>query len=152
MTDSKERFWETKSLKDLSSEEWEALCDGCAKCCLIKLEDEETGEIFPTRLHCRLLDDSSCRCSDYANRKQKVPDCVILTPKSVAELKWMPKSCAYRRLHEGRPLADWHHLVCGDRMEIHRRGQSIIGQTVSEDEVFDEDQIDWIFDWEDAES
>lgn len=149
MAEKIERYWETKSLAEFSQNEWESLCDGCAKCCLIKLEDEETGEIHPTRLHCRLLDETNCRCSDYENRKAKVPDCVILTPKSVAELKWMPESCAYRRVHEGRPLASWHHLICGDRMEIHRQGQSVIGQTVSEDEVFEADQVDWIFDWGD---
>lgn len=152
MGDRTDRFWERKHLSELSKVEWESLCDGCAKCCLIKLEDEETGEIFPTRLHCRLLDEKTCQCSDYANRKQKVTDCVILTPQSVAELNWMPESCAYRRIHEGRALADWHHLICGDPMEIHRRGHSVIGQTVSEDDVFDEDQVDWLFDWEDNAS
>ena len=141
-------FWETKSLTEMTPQEWESLCDGCAKCCLIKLEDEDSGDVAYTRLHCKLLDADLCHCSDYANRKAKVPDCVILTPKSVSELKWMPKSCAYRRVHEGRGLEDWHHLVCGDRQRIHEVDKSIVGQTVSEETVFEEDQIDWIIDWD----
>ncbi|HIG23899.1 YcgN family cysteine cluster protein [Henriciella sp.] len=141
-------FWETKSLTEMTPQEWESLCDGCAKCCLIKLEDEDSGDVAYTRLHCKLLDADLCRCADYPNRKAKVPDCVILTPKSVSELKWMPKSCAYRRVHEGRGLEDWHHLVCGDRQRIHEVGKSIMGQTVSEETVFEEDQIDWIIDWD----
>ena len=141
-------FWETKRLEEMTPEEWESLCDGCGKCCLLKLEDEDSGEIAYTRLHCRLLDSGLCQCSDYENRKAKVPDCVILTPQKVSELKWMPRSCAYRRLHEGRGLADWHHLVCGDREQIHREERSIRGKTVSEDTVLDEDQIDWIIDWD----
>lgn len=141
-------FWETKSLTEMTPQEWESLCDGCAKCCLIKLEDEDSGDVAYTRLHCKLLDADLCRCADYKNRKVKVPDCVILTPKSVSELKWMPKSCAYRRVHEGRGLEDWHHLVCGDRQRIHEVGKSIMGQTVSEETVFEEDQIDWIIDWD----
>lgn len=141
-------FWETKKLEEMSPAEWEAICDGCAKCCLLKLEDEDTGEIAYTRLHCRLLDEATCRCADYENRKAIVPDCVILTPKSVGELKWMPKTCAYRILHEGKPLPDWHHLISGDKSLVHRAGHSIAGRTVSEDTVLDEDQIDWIVDWD----
>jgi uncharacterized cysteine cluster protein YcgN (CxxCxxCC family) len=141
-------FWETKKLDEMTSQEWESLCDGCAKCCLLKLEDEDTGDVAYTRLHCRLLDSGLCRCSDYENRKSQVPDCVILTPRSVAQIKWMPESCAYRRVNEGRGLADWHHLVCGDPGRIHEEGRSIRGQTVSEDTVFEEDQIDWIIDWD----
>lgn len=144
-----DRFWDSKKLEDMSQTEWEALCDGCAKCCLIKLEDEDSGEIAYTRLHCKLLDGRTCRCSDYENRKSKVSDCVILTPKSVAELKWMPDTCAYRLIHEGKPLYDWHPLISGDPMKVHRDGHSVIGQTVSEEDVFEEDAIDWIFDWSD---
>ncbi|RIJ18210.1 YcgN family cysteine cluster protein [Henriciella mobilis] len=141
-------FWETKQLSELTREEWESLCDGCGKCCLLKLEDEDTGEVAYTRLHCRLFDPETCSCSDYENRKEKVPDCIILTPQSVSDLKWMPKSCAYRRINEGRGLADWHHLVCGDRNRIHEKGHSVLGRTVSEDSVLEEDQINWIIDWE----
>lgn len=142
------RFWETKRLPDMTPQEWESLCDGCAKCCLLKLEDEDTAEIAYTRLHCRLLDEQTCRCSNYPDRKKHVPDCVILTPKSISELKWMPQSCAYRLIHEGKSLPDWHHLISGDKALVHTGGHSIIGHTVSEDTVLEEDQIDWIVDWE----
>jgi len=140
-------FWKTKRLGEMTREEWESLCDGCAKCCLLKLEDEDTGEIAYTRLHCKLLDAGTCRCSDYANRKAKVPDCVKLTPRKIEETRWMPRSCAYRLVAEGRDLPDWHHLVCGDRDRIHREGHSIMGRTKSEETVLEEDQIDWIVDW-----
>lgn len=140
-------FWKTKRLDEMSEQEWESLCDGCAKCCLLKLEDIDTGEIAYTRLHCRLLDAGTCRCSDYENRKAKVPDCVKLIPAKIDEIKWMPRTCAYRLVHEGRDLPDWHHLVCGDRERIHREGHSIMGRTKNEDTVLDEDQIDWIVDW-----
>lgn len=143
-----ERFWETKRLEEMSPEEWELVCDGCAKCCLLKLEDEDTGEIAYTRLHCRLLDADTCRCSNYAQRKRHVPDCVTLTPKTISEIRWMPDSCAYRVLHEGRQLPDWHHLICGDRSRVHTTGNSIRGRTVSEDIVLEDDQIDWIVDWQ----
>ena len=145
MTD---RFWETVKLEDMTVDQWEAVCDGCAKCCLLKLEDEDSGEIAYTRLHCKLLDSETCKCADYENRKTHVPDCVILTPKSVSELKWMPKSCAYKVLHEGGRLPDWHHLLSGDKDAVHAKGQSIKGRTVSEETVLEEDQIDWIIDWE----
>lgn len=141
-------FWKTTSLEDMSPEQWESLCDGCGKCCLLKLEDEDSGEVAYTRLHCRLLDASTCRCSDYENRKAKVPDCVRLAPDNVGALKWMPRTCAYRVLAEGGDLPDWHHLVCGDRNAVHRLGHSILGKTLSEDAVLEEDQIDWIIDWE----
>lgn len=140
-------FWKTRRLDQMSTAEWESLCDGCAKCCLLKLEDEDTGEIAYTRLHCRLLDAGTCRCSDYDNRKKFVPDCVKLTPKKIEEIKWMPRSCAYRLIAEGADLPDWHHLVCGDRDRVHTEGHSIMGRTKSEDTVLEEDQIDWIIDW-----
>lgn len=145
-------FWETKRLEEMSSAEWESLCDGCAKCCLIKLEDEDTGDIAMTRLHCKLLDAETCRCSDYTNRKTHVPDCVILTPKDVSELRWMPKSCSYRLINEGKPLPDWHHLRSGDTERIHEVGASIMGRTLSEETLFDPDDADqiaeWIVDWD----
>lgn len=140
-------FWKIKSLTEMTTEEWESLCDGCAKCCLLKLEDEDTGEIAYTRLHCKLLDAGTCRCSDYENRKAIVPDCVKLTPKKIDEIKWMPRTCAYRLIAEGQDLADWHHLVCGDRDRIHREGHSIMGRTKSEETVLEEDQLDWVVDW-----
>ena len=138
----------------MSRAEWEALCDGCAKCCLIKLEDEDTGEIATTRLHCKLLDAESCQCSNYSERKKHVPDCIILTPQTVSDLAWMPPSCAYRLIHEGKPLPDWHYLVSGDRELVHKVGASIMGRTLSEDTLFDPDDAEqiaeWIVDWDDA--
>ncbi len=145
MTDN---WWETVPLKDMSEDQWEALCDGCAKCCLVKLEDEDTGEIAYTRLHCKLLDAETCRCSNYESRKQFVPDCVKLTPDNLGALKWMPKTCAYRLIHEGKPLEDWHPLISGEQSSVHRQDHSIMGRTVSEDTVFEGDEFDWIVDWE----
>lgn len=143
-----EPFWKTTPLDKMDRDQWESLCDGCGKCCLLKLEDEDTGDIAYTRIHCKLLDSKTCQCSDYANRKSKVEDCVKLTPAGLEEINWMPKSCAYRLIRDGKDLPDWHHLICGDKERIHAEGQSIKGRTVSEETVFDEDQIDWIIDWE----
>ena len=140
-------FWKTKKLTEMTPKEWESLCDGCAKCCLVKLEDEETKELFFTGLHCKLLDGTTCRCSDYPNRKKYVPICVKLTPEIVETVDWLPESCAYRLVHEGKDLHDWHHLVCGDREEIHRRGWSARGKTVTEEGVDDEDAINYVIDW-----
>jgi hypothetical protein len=138
----RDRFWERFGLGELSREEWEALCDGCGKCCLHKLEDEETGRLYRTNVACRLLDGTSCRCSDYANRKARVPDCVSLRPGLVAKLEWLPSSCAYVRVDRREPLPAWHHLVCGDRERIHEVGASVRGWTISEDEAGDlEDHI-----------
>ena len=125
-------FWKTKRLDQMSVEEWESLCDGCGRCCLVRFEDEETGEISPTRVSCKLFDSNTCRCVDYARRKRHVPDCIKLTPWNIEALEWMPKSCAYRRLHEGRPLAWWHPLVSGRPETVDEAGVSVKGQTVSE--------------------
>ena len=125
--------------------EWESLCDGCGLCCLVRFEDEETAEIIPTRVHCQLFDAGACACSDYANRKQHVPDCIKLTPHNIEALEWMPKSCAYRRIHEGRDLAGWHPLVSGDPESVHRAGVSVRGQTISESALADpEDALDFV--------
>lgn len=141
-------FWKRKTLDQMTRKEWESLCDGCAKCCLVKLEDEDTGALAYTRLHCRLLDGSTCQCSDYKNRKKYVPDCVQLTPEVVATVDWLPETCAYRLVHEGKDLPGWHHLVCGDRERIHEEGHSIRDKTVSEEGVPEDDQDDWVIDWE----
>lgn len=129
-------FWE-KPLGELSRAEWEALCDGCGKCCLHKVEDEQTGAVTGTNVACRLLDRNSCRCSNYRGRRAFVPDCIRLTADSVPRLPWLPSTCAYRLRAEGKPLPDWHYLVSGDRETVHRSGISVRGWTVSEDEAGD---------------
>ena len=136
-------YWETKRLDEMTDAEWEALCDGCGLCCLVRFEEEDTGEVVPTRVHCKLFDPDVCRCSDYENRKQHVPDCIKLTPQNVEQLAWMPKSCGYRRVHEGRGLAWWHPLVSGDPETVHAAGVSVRGETISENELDDaEDALD----------
>ena len=130
-------YWETKSLRQMTGPEWESLCDGCGLCCLVRFEDEDSGEIIPTRVHCRLLDAGTCTCSNYVGRRKHVPDCIKLTPQNVDQLQWMPLSCAYRRVNEGRGLADWHPLISGDPESVHRAGVSVRGETISEDELED---------------
>ena len=129
------RFWDDKPLAALDRAEWEALCDGCGKCCVHKLEDEETGELFPTNVACKLLDRHSGRCSNYRHRRAFVPECVRLTPKLAATLDWLPDTCAYRLRAEGKALPDWHPLNSGDPESVHRAGISVRGWTVSETEA-----------------
>lgn len=124
-------FWEAP-LASLDAGQWEALCDGCGKCCLHKLEDEDTGRIYPTNVACRLLDLTTARCGDYKHRRRHVPDCLTLTQSKVDDLEWLPQTCAYRLRAEGEPLPEWHYLVCGDRDAVHRAGESIVGWTVGE--------------------
>ena len=130
-----DKFWETKTLAELDRGQWEALCDGCGKCCIHKLEDEETGDLYPTNVACRMLDRRSGQCKDYRNRRAYVPDCVRLTVKNVFTTDWLPSTCAYRLRANGEKLPDWHYLVCGDREAVHRAGESTRGWTVSEDEA-----------------
>jgi hypothetical protein len=140
----REPFWRRKTLEQMTVAEWESLCDGCGLCCLVRFEDEDAGEVIPTRVHCQLFDAGACACTDYANRQKYVPDCVKLTPGNIQALAWMPLSCAYRRLHEGRDLADWHPLVSGDPESVHRAGVSIRGQTISETVLAEpEDALDF---------
>ena len=135
MTEPAKPFWETKRLEEMTRQEWESLCDGCGKCCLIKLEYEETGEIAYTDVACQQLDCASGRCKDYKHRQEIVPDCIVLTPDNLAELSFMPPSCAYRRLSEGKGLPDWHPLVSGRRSTVHTAGMSVRYRTRSELEV-----------------
>lgn len=140
MTKLRPRFWETVPLSRMTPEEWEALCDGCGKCCLHKIEYEDTGEIEFTAVACRLLDGETCRCTQYANRHQFVPDCVTLTPRKLPDVAyWLPRTCAYRRLHFNEPLEVWHPLISGDPDSVHRAGMSMQGRTVPEFEVSEED-------------
>lgn len=143
----KEPFWRVKPLDKMTRPEWESLCDGCAKCCLVKLEDEDTLELAYTNVVCTLLDCESCQCTDYANRSVRVPDCVTLTPQSLAEIDWMPTSCAYRLIKEGKDLPSWHPLVSGEQESVHRADMSVRGKTVFEHDVAFEDMEDYIVDW-----
>ncbi len=132
-------FWE-KPLQALDRGEWEALCDGCGRCCTHKLEDEDTGELYPTNVACELLDRRNGRCSDYAHRKQRVSDCVVLHRDRMGELDWLPETCAYRLRAADKPLPDWHYLVSGRRESVHEAGQSTRGWTVSEVDAGD---LEW---------
>ena len=139
MSTLRPEFW-TLPLAKLTPAEWEALCDGCGKCCLNKLEYEDTGELEFTRVACRLLDGETCRCMSYDNRHQFVPECVRLTPKSIKQIAyWMPRSCAYRLRYEGKPLEPWHYLISGSAETIHEAGQSVRGWTVSEGTIPEDD-------------
>jgi uncharacterized protein len=125
-------FWKAKTLEQMTPEEWESLCDGCGRCCLHKLRDEETQALAFTSVACQLLDLNTCRCRDYTNRCRRVPDCVNLTPAEVREIDWLPPSCAYRRLAEGKDLAWWHPLVSGRPETVHTAGISVRGRAISE--------------------
>lgn len=129
-------FWREKPLAAMTPEEWESLCDGCALCCLVKLEDEDTGAIHYTDVACTLLDSGACRCRDYDGRQQAVPDCVRLTPETVGALGWLPPSCAYRLLAEGRNLPEWHPLISGDPGTVHAAGVSVRGRVAGSEEDF----------------
>ncbi len=140
--DSGQPFWRRKSLVEMTPGEWEFLCDGCAKCCLEKLEDQETGEVSYTNVGCALLDIDTCRCTDYDERARAMPDCVRLSARNIATLSWLPSSCAYLRLAQGRDLADWHYLLSGDPDSVHAAGMSVKGRVVAERDAGDfEDHI-----------
>ena len=135
-------FWNRKRLEEMSADEWESLCDGCARCCLLKLEDVHTGEVAYTDIACRLLDQGSCRCSDYRNRSDRVPDCVRITPELARSGGWLPSTCAYRLVAEGKDLFWWHPLVSGDPETVHRAGISVRDKVVRESRRVDpEDRI-----------
>ncbi|MEM9342764.1 MAG: YcgN family cysteine cluster protein [Pseudomonadota bacterium] len=143
----RDRYWERVPLHNLTQREWEALCDGCGKCCLNKLEDEDTQEVVFTRVACRLYDDETCRCSQYDIRLNFVPECVVLTPQNLAKVAYfMPTTCAYRLLHEGKALYDWHPLISGTPQSVHDAGISAQGWTVPEFEVPEEEWEDYVID------
>lgn len=143
-----EPFWRRKTLEEMSVSEWESLCDGCARCCLIKLEDEDTGDIHFTDIGCKLLDAKGCRCRDYGRRRRRVPDCVKLTPATVRALSWLPVTCAYRLVAEGRDLPDWHPLVSGSPDSVHAAGVSVRGRvSASEGDLAPELWPDRIVKW-----
>jgi uncharacterized cysteine cluster protein YcgN (CxxCxxCC family) len=130
-------FWNDKPIDELTVEEWEALCDGCGKCCLHKLEDADTLELHFTNVACRLLDRDACRCSDYPSRTDHVPDCMVLSASQLDRIDWLPATCAYRLRADGRPLPEWHPLVSGDPDSVHHAGQSVRGWCVSEEAADD---------------
>ncbi len=132
---SKRPFWETLTLDEMSDEQWESLCDGCGRCCAVKLQDPASKKIHYTRAACRLLDTEACRCTDYANRARRVPDCAVLDPRTVREFDWLPQSCAYRRLAQGKKLSWWHPLISGSTDSVHEAGISVRGQLISEDHI-----------------
>lgn len=144
--------WLERPLDELSAAQWEALCDGCGLCCLVKLEDEETGEVFNTAVGCRLLDIEHCRCSDYENRFERAPMCTAITAETVGAMAWLPETCAYRRRHLNQPLPEWHYLVSGDRNAVHEAGISAKCFAISEEHVYPEQLEDFIIQHENEQT
>ena len=139
-------FWKKKKLTEMSPQEWESLCDGCAKCCLYRLEDEDTHQVYFTNVHCRLLDTEHGRCTDYENRSQRVSDCVTITPAVLEDPYWLPRTCAYRLIAEGQDLPAWHPLLTGDTLTVVRAGHRVCNRTVCEDDAdeLENHLVDWI--------
>lgn len=140
-------FWEVKSLSDMTQEEWESLCDGCGRCCLNKLEDEDTGEIYFTNVACKLFDIEKCRCSDYENRKVSMPDCMILSFDNKAALEVMPSTCAYSLLYQGKSLPEWHPLITGNKESVIEADMSVTGKVISEEHVHYEQLPEHLINW-----
>ena len=136
MTDNlRPQFWKNYALEELNAAEWEALCDGCGLCCLVKLEDEDSGDVVYTKVACKLLECDTGRCTDYTNRQQQVPDCLQLTPESLRKMHWLPPSCAYKRLAEGKNLPSWHYLNTGSRQSVITAKKSVAGRCISERDI-----------------
>jgi len=142
-------FWQARTLAEMTRAEWESLCDGCARCCLHKLQDSgsDDAHVYYTDIACRLLDTNSCRCTDYEHRLERVDDCIDLSQEDFAQFHWLPSTCAYRRLAEGGDLPVWHPLLTGDPASVHAAGQSVRGRVVCESVVADEDYEDHIVAW-----
>jgi hypothetical protein len=140
-------FWRRKRLDEMTRDEWEALCDGCAQCCRVKLEDADTGDIGVTDVVCDLLDSHACRCTDYHRRRERVADCIAFGADEVLGLRWLPETCAYRLVALGEELPAWHHLVCGDRERVHHAGGSVRGCVVPEAHVHPEELESRIVHW-----
>ena len=140
-------FWQHKSMAEMSQMEWESLCDGCGRCCLHKLEDEETDELHFTRVACRYLDENSCRCREYPQRKMLVPDCLVLNPSELDVFSWLPNTCAYRLLSEGQPLPNWHPLVSHSAHSVYEAGISVQGKVLSEDHVHPDGMEEHVIQW-----
>jgi uncharacterized cysteine cluster protein YcgN (CxxCxxCC family) len=140
-------YWYAKRLEEMTRAEWESLCDGCGKCCLHKLQEEDTEDVYYTKIACRYLDHDTCRCQDYERRQQLVPGCVSLTPENLAENWWLPDTCAYRLLAQGFPLFDWHPLISGDPESVHKAGMSVRGKVLAEGSVPEEDYEEHIIRW-----
>jgi uncharacterized cysteine cluster protein YcgN (CxxCxxCC family) len=134
-------FWTTKTLAEMNAQEWESLCDGCGRCCLVKLEDEDTAEIYFTDIGCRLLDGETCRCHDYDNRSARVTDCVRLTAENIGDLNWLPPTCAYRLVGEGKGLYWWHPLVSGDAETVHAAGISVRARVFADEDAVPESAL-----------
>lgn len=147
MGTEREKFWENKTLEQMSQPEWESLCDGCAKCCLHKLEDEETGEVFYTKISCQYMSED-CQCTVYQQRNELVPNCVWLRPENVEEFYWLPSTCSYRLIAQGEPLPSWHRLISGSSNSVHEQGISIKGRSLNEkfvhEDGFEEHIITWV--------
>ena len=141
-----DKFWENKTLFEMTPEEWESLCDGCGLCCLHKVEDEDTGEFFLTNVHCKLFNPKTCQCKSYAKRKRFVSDCQALTPKKVSRLGWLPRTCAYRLLSEDKPLPQWHPLITGSKKTTHKNGHTPAGRSIISEESLKsmDDLIDYV--------
>jgi len=140
-------YWHAKDVHELTPTEWESLCDGCGKCCLHKLEDEDSGDVFYTRVACTYLDHNTCQCTDYQHRQKLVPDCMVLTPDLLDEIHWLPDTCAYRLRAAGLPLFDWHPLVSGDPDSVHKAGMSVANKVVAEQDVAEDDYEDYVIRW-----
>lgn len=140
-------YWQRKRLQSMTAEEWEGLCDGCGKCCLTKLQDADTDEVYYTDLACEYMDHTRCQCTTYATRQQKVPDCIVLTPETIRDFGWLPQTCAYRLLSEDKPLPSWHPLVSGDPESVHRAHVSVREKTIPNSQVPEQDWEEHIIHW-----